>query len=59
MEGQLWWYIWIKHNATYDTAYAHMSRIAPYMQPVAGPRAVIDMGSTGRSTGAHLHYEIC
>jgi len=54
-------YIRIRHNSTYKTAYAHMSRIAS--------RAVVGryveqgdvigfVGSTGRSTGPHLHYEI-
>jgi len=54
-------YIRIKHNATYDTAYAHMTRIAPGI--TAGSRVkqgeiIGYVGSTGRSTGAHLHYEI-
>ena len=54
-------YIRIKHNATYDTAYAHMTRIAPHIS--AGSRVkqgeiIGYVGSTGRSTGAHLHYEI-
>ena len=54
-------YIRIKHNATYDTAYAHMTRIAPQIS--AGSRVkqgeiIGYVGSTGRSTGAHLHYEI-
>lgn len=54
-------YIRIRHNATYDTAYAHMSRIASGI--TAGARVqqgqVIGyVGSTGRSTGPHLHYEI-
>ena len=29
-------YIRIKHNATYDTAYAHMTRIAPHISASAG-----------------------
>jgi hypothetical protein len=54
-------YIRIKHNAVYDTAYAHMTRIAPHIS--AGSRVkqgeiIGYVGSTGRSTGAHLHYEI-
>lgn len=54
-------YIRIRHNATYDTAYAHLSRIAGGIS--AGARVqqgqVIGyVGSTGRSTGPHLHYEI-
>jgi murein DD-endopeptidase MepM/ murein hydrolase activator NlpD len=54
-------YIRIRHNSEYDTAYAHMSRLASGM--VAGKRVkqgdVIGyVGSTGRSTGPHLHYEM-
>ena len=60
-KGSFGRYIRIKHNATYDTAYAHMSRIAPHI--TAGIRVkqgeiIGYVGSTGRSTGAHLHYEI-
>ena len=60
-KGSFGRYIRIKHNATYDTAYAHMSRIAPHI--TAGRRVkqgeiIGYVGSTGRSTGAHLHYEI-
>lgn len=54
-------YVRIRHNGTFDTAYAHMSRFAKGM--VSGKRVrqgdVIGyVGSTGRSTGPHLHYEI-
>ena len=60
-KGSFGRYIRIKHNATYDTAYAHMARIAPHI--TAGSRVkqgeiIGYVGSTGRSTGAHLHYEI-
>lgn len=54
-------YIEIRHNGTYSTAYAHMSRIANGIS--AGARVqqgqVIGyVGSSGRSTGPHLHYEV-
>ena len=60
-KGSFGKYIRIKHNATYDTAYAHMARIAPHI--TAGSRVkqgeiIGYVGSTGRSSGAHLHYEI-
>jgi murein DD-endopeptidase MepM/ murein hydrolase activator NlpD len=54
-------YVRVRHNSTFHTAYAHMSRIGKDMK--AGKRVrqgdVIGyVGSTGRSTGPHLHYEI-
>ena len=54
-------YIQIRHNGEYSTAYAHLSRIAKGME--AGKRVrqgqVIGyVGTTGRSTGPHLHYEV-
>jgi murein DD-endopeptidase MepM/ murein hydrolase activator NlpD len=54
-------YIKIHHNAHYDTAYAHMQRFAVGM--AAGTRVrqgqVIGyVGSSGRATGPHLHYEV-
>ena len=51
----------IKHNATYDTAYAHMKSIAPQIRVgthVKQGQVIGFVGSTGRSTGAHLQYEI-
>ena len=60
-KGSFGRYIRIKHNATYDTAYAHISRIAPHIAPgsrVKQGEIIGYVGSTGRSTGPHLHYEI-
>lgn len=54
-------YIQIRHNGTYSTAYAHMSRIAKGITPgarVQQGQIIGYVGSSGRSTGAHLHYEI-
>jgi len=54
-------YVRIRHNGTYSTAYAHLSRYAKGMRPGkrVRQRDVIGyVGSTGRSTGPHLHYEI-
>lgn len=54
-------YIQIRHNGEYSTAYAHLSRFAKGI--AAGKRVrqgqVIGyVGTTGRSTGPHLHYEV-
>lgn len=54
-------YVRIRHNGDYDTAYAHMSKIAKGMAPgkrVKQGDVIGYVGSTGRSTGPHLHYEI-
>ncbi|MEX2617376.1 MAG: peptidoglycan DD-metalloendopeptidase family protein [Alphaproteobacteria bacterium] len=54
-------YIRIRHNGTYKTAYAHLRNYAKGI--AAGKRVkqgeVIGyVGTSGRSTGPHLHYEI-
>lgn len=50
----------IKHWANYSTAYAHMSRFGTGMRKgskVSQGDIIGYVGSTGWSTGAHLHYE--
>ena len=51
----------IKHNATYQTVYAHMSKFARGMGKglrVKQGQIIGFVGSTGKSTGPHLHYEV-
>ena len=54
-------YIRIRHNGEYSTAYAHMKGFAKGLKRGVrvGQGDVIGyVGSTGRSTGPHLHYEV-
>ncbi len=54
-------YIRIRHANGYETAYAHMSRYARGMRAGVAVRqgqVIGYVGSTGRSTGPHLHYEV-
>lgn len=59
--GQYGKYVRIKHNATYSTAYAHASRFAKGIKPgskVSQGQVIAYVGTTGVTTGAHLHYEV-
>ena len=54
-------YIRIRHNSEYKTAYAHLHRFAKKIKrglTVKQGQVIGYVGSTGRSTGPHLHYEI-
>ncbi len=54
-------YIRIRHAGSMQTAYAHLRRFAKGMTPgtrVSQGQVIGYVGSTGRSTGPHLHYEV-
>jgi hypothetical protein len=61
LRGSYGHYVRIRHDERFETAYAHLER---YAGPVERGRAVRQgevigyVGSSGRSTGPHLHYEI-
>ena len=51
----------IKHNSTYETIYAHMKNFASGIKEgsrVKQGQVIGYVGSTGKSTGPHLHYEV-
>ena len=54
-------YIRIRHNSRYSTAYAHLSQYRKGIRRgkrVKQGQIIGYVGSTGRSTGPHLHYEV-
>lgn len=51
----------IKHNSTYSTVYAHMSKFGKNIKEgvrIKQGQIIGYVGSTGMSTGPHLHYEV-
>jgi len=49
----------INHGNNYETYYAHLSKIAVTEgQEVRRGEQLGNVGSSGRSTGSHLHYEV-
>ena len=54
-------YVRVRHSGGYATAYAHLSRFGQNIQVgkrVRQEQIIGYIGTTGRSTGPHLHYEI-
>jgi len=54
-------YILLNHNSTFKTAYAHLSKYGRGIRKgvrVAQGQIIGYVGSTGMSTGPHLHYEV-
>ena len=54
-------YLRIDHGGEVATAYAHLERFAPGLRPgrlVRQGDLIGAVGSTGRATGPHLHYEL-
>ena len=51
--------VYVKHAFGIETRYAHMAKIRVKKgQRVSRGQRIGDMGSSGRSTGTHLHYEV-
>ena len=60
-EGGYGKYVRMKHTNGYETAYGHMTAYAKGIEPgvkVRQGQVIGFVGSTGLSTGAHVHYEI-
>lgn len=54
-------YVRIRHNSEHSTAYAHIHRFAKGLKKgsrVKQGQIIAYVGSTGRATGPHLHYEV-
>jgi murein DD-endopeptidase MepM/ murein hydrolase activator NlpD len=54
-------YVRLHHEGRYDTAYGHMTRVAPGLragQRVRQGQVIGYVGATGEATGPHLHYEV-
>lgn len=57
--GTYGYVVFVKHNNGYETRYAHLLRIhAKEGDDVNTGDVLGEMGSSGNSTGAHLHFEI-
>jgi murein DD-endopeptidase MepM/ murein hydrolase activator NlpD len=53
------WLVEIEHGNGLRTRYAHASRLLVQAGAIVGPgTAIARVGSTGRSTGPHLHFEV-
>lgn len=59
--GAYGYYVRIEHGRTVATTYAHLERYAPGLRPgrlVRQGDLIGRVGSTGRATGPHLHFEV-
>jgi murein DD-endopeptidase MepM/ murein hydrolase activator NlpD len=58
-DGPYGWYVIVQHGADFTTVYSHLSKIrVKEGDTVAQGHVVGDVGTTGQSTGPHLHFEL-
>ena len=60
-KGSYGYYVQIRHNSEYATAYGHMSgfhKLTKVGRKVKAGDVIGYVGTTGRSTGPHLHWEL-
>jgi murein DD-endopeptidase MepM/ murein hydrolase activator NlpD len=58
-KGEYGNFVLLRHNNNFETAYAHMSRVATHPgQHIHQGQLIGYVGATGRATGPHLHYEV-
>jgi lipoprotein NlpD len=58
-DGPYGWYVMLEHGGTFSTVYAHLSKIRVKVgDAIQKGQIVGEVGSTGLSTGAHLHFEL-
>ena len=58
-DGPYGWYVMLEHGGTFSTVYAHLSKIRVKVGDVIQKGQIVgEVGSTGLSTGAHLHFEL-
>jgi murein DD-endopeptidase MepM/ murein hydrolase activator NlpD len=57
--GDFGWLVEIDHGDKYTTLYSHnKSNLVSEGQTVVKGQAIAELGSTGRSTGPHVHFEV-
>jgi len=58
-DGPYGWYVIVEHGGTFTSVYAHLSKIRVKVGDVVEKSQIVgEVGSTGQSTGSHLHIEL-
>jgi murein DD-endopeptidase MepM/ murein hydrolase activator NlpD len=58
-DGPYGWFVMVEHGGSFNTVYAHLSKIRVKVGDIVQKNQIVgEVGSTGQSTGAHLHFEL-